>query len=193
MGLRRLIDAGELDPGKLIAIIGKTKGNVCVTDFTRAFAVSALTQALGENSRGVSMVMSSGTEGGLSPHIVTIEVLEDNGPGPPMAIGTGLSRDHETHELGTFAQIDCVAETVSEAVKAAYLSGPADVHFIQVKCPLLTADRITAARSPVATTDTLKSMALWSACIRTTSRCKQRQHKRLIPCCMNEPLSKVSF
>jgi cyanuric acid amidohydrolase len=159
-GLRALINAGDLDPSKLIAIIGKTEGNGCVNDFTRAFAVSALTQALGEDSTGVSMVMSGGTEGGLSPHIVTFEVLEDTGPGPAMAIGTGLSRDLEAHELGTFAQIDCVAETVTAAVKSANLNSAADVHFVQVKCPLLTADRIGASRAPVATPDTLKSMAL---------------------------------
>ena len=104
--------------------------------------------------------MSGGTEGGLSPHIVTFEVLDDNGPGPAMAIGTGLSDDIDPHELGTFAQIECVADTVSAAVKSAGLSGPADVHFVQVKCPLLTADRIAAARGPVATTDTLRSMGL---------------------------------
>ena len=159
-GLRALIDAGDLDLGKLVAIIGKTEGNGCVNDFTRAFAVSALTQELGDAAAMVSMVMSGGTEGGLSPHIVTFEVLEDNGPGPAMAIGTGLSDDIDPHELGTFAQIECVADTVSAAVKSAGLSGPADVHFVQVKCPLLTADRIAAARGPVATTDTLRSMGL---------------------------------
>jgi len=154
------INAGDLDPSKLIAIIGKTEGNGCVNDFTRAFAVSALTQALGEDSTGVSMVMSGGTEGGLSPHIVTFEVLADTGSGPAMAIGTELSRDLEAHELGTFAQIDCVAEAVTAAVKSADLTGAADVHFVQVKCPLLTADRIAASRAPVATPDTLKSMGL---------------------------------
>lgn len=159
-GLRALIDAGDLDPAKLIAIIGKTEGNGCVNDFTRAFAVSALTQELGAYAAGVSMVMSGGTEGGLSPHFVTFEVLNDTGPGPAMAIGTGLSRDLAADEVGTFAQIVCVADTVSAAIKTAHLSGPADVHFVQVKCPLLTADRIAAAQGPVATTDTLKSMGL---------------------------------
>ena len=91
-GLRALIDAGDLDLGKLVAIIGKTEGNGCVNDFTRAFAVSALTQELGDAAAMVSMVMSGGTEGGLSPHIVTFEVLEDNGPGPALAIGTAKMR-----------------------------------------------------------------------------------------------------
>ena len=66
-GLRALIATGALDPSKLVAVLGKTEGNGCVNDFTRAFAVSALKQELGANAEGVSMVMSGGTEGGLSP------------------------------------------------------------------------------------------------------------------------------
>ena len=59
-----------------------------------------------------------------------------------------------------FIQIECVAEAVNEAIKTAGISAADDVHFIQIKCPLLTADRIAEAEGPVATTDTLKSMGL---------------------------------
>jgi cyanuric acid amidohydrolase len=159
-GLRALIDAGDLDPSKLVAILGKTEGNGCVNDFTRAFAVSALQQELKDNAAGVSMVMSGGTEGGLSPHIVTFEVLENNGPGPAMAIGAQISRDIEAHELGTFAQIECVADSVSAAINSAGIATLGEVHFVQVKCPLLTAQRVADSVGPVATTDTLKSMGL---------------------------------
>jgi len=43
------------------------------------------------------------------------------------------------------------------------ITDPADVHFVQIKCPLLTAQRITEAETrgeAVATRDTLKSMGL---------------------------------
>lgn len=162
-GLNALIKTGALDPASLIAILGKTEGNGCVNDFSRAFAVSALKQCLGEEATGVSMVMSGGTEGGLSPHIVTFEVLEDENAsvqGPAMAIGAKISNDIAPDELGTFAQIECVAEAVGAAIKAAGITSPSDVHFVQIKCPLLTADRIAHASGPVATTDTLKSMGL---------------------------------
>lgn len=159
-GMRALIAAKALDPRKLIAILGKTEGNGCVNDFTRAFAVSALTHCLGDAAQGVSMVMSGGTEGGLSPHIVTFEVLEDDGPGPALAISSRLSQDIAPQDIGTFAQIECVAETVHTAIKDADIATTADVHFVQIKCPLLTADRIATADAPVATTDTLKSMGL---------------------------------
>ena len=160
-GLRDLIETGALEPSKLVAILGKTEGNGCVNDFTRAFAVKALKQELGSAAEGVSMVMSGGTEGGLSPHIVTFEVLDENGPGAAaMAIGAAISRDLKAHEIGTFTQIECVAEAVNEAIKTAGISAADDVHLIQIKCPLLTADRIAEAEGPVATTDTLKSMGL---------------------------------
>jgi len=37
---------GGIDPDAVVAVIGKTEGNGCVNDFTRAFAVRALTDAL---------------------------------------------------------------------------------------------------------------------------------------------------
>ena len=159
-GLERLISTGALEPEKLLAILGKTEGNGCVNDFTRAFSVSALNQCLGAHAHGVSMVMSGGTEGGLSPHLVTFEALDIAGPGPAMAIGTNISRDLEAHEIGTMAQIECVADAVKTAIQSAQITDVSDVHFVQVKCPLLTADRIAGAQHPVATQDTLKSMAL---------------------------------
>ena len=76
-GLARCIEDGALDPERLVAILGKTEGNGCVNDFTRAFAVSTLKAVLGAAGEGVTMVMSGGTEGGLSPHLVTFEVLDE--------------------------------------------------------------------------------------------------------------------
>ncbi|MDW3225072.1 MAG: ring-opening amidohydrolase [Paracoccaceae bacterium] len=157
-GLQALIADGELQPDKLIAILGKTEGNGCVNDFTRAFAVSAFKRTLGEAAEGVSMVMSGGTEGALSPHIVTFEVLEVTTTDHAMAIGAKISPDIAPHQIGTFAQIECVAAAVREAIEAADISTPEDVHFVQVKCPLLTADRVARSAEPVVTADTLKSM-----------------------------------
>ena len=46
-GLLKLVETGEIDPSRLVAILGKTEGNGCVNDFTRGFAVSALKTRLG--------------------------------------------------------------------------------------------------------------------------------------------------
>jgi len=109
-GLARCIEDGTLDPECLVAILGKTEGNGCVNDFTRAFSVFALKAFLGDAGDGVIMVMSGGTEGGLSPHLVTFEVLEEEAqPGPAMAVGAAITRDLAPYEIGSAAQIDCVA------------------------------------------------------------------------------------
>lgn len=69
-----MIDQGLLDPAGIVAILGKTGGNGCVNDFTRAFAVQAfaamLAYRLGTTPQAVLhrlfMMMSGGTEGKLS-------------------------------------------------------------------------------------------------------------------------------
>ena len=160
-GLMAKIAAGEIDPSKLVAILGKTEGNGCVNDFTRAFSVQALTAALGDHADTVAMVMSGGTEGGLCPHILTFEVLDEDGEGPAMAIGSFITRDLKPEEIGTVSQIEVVAEGVAEAMARAGINDPEDVHFVQIKCPLLTAARVAEATTRdevTATTDTLKSM-----------------------------------
>ncbi len=70
--------SGAIAPEGILAIFGKTEGNGCVNDFTRGYATLALklmlAQALGrpvaEIEKRVAIVMSGGTEGGLSPHLV---------------------------------------------------------------------------------------------------------------------------
>jgi cyanuric acid amidohydrolase len=56
-----------------------------------------------------------------------------------------------------------VAAAVRKAMREAQINNVADVHFVQVKCPLLTATRIREAEvrsAGVVTRDTLKSMGL---------------------------------
>jgi cyanuric acid amidohydrolase len=60
-------------------------------------------------------------------------------------------------------QVEMIAAAVRTALADADIDDPADVHFVQVKCPLLTAQRIGGADSrgaALATRDTLKSMGL---------------------------------
>jgi len=59
------------------------------------------------------------------------------------------------------AQVRSVEAGVREAMTSAGIASPADVHFAQIKCPLLTAEAITAAQARgarVATTNTYASM-----------------------------------
>ena len=173
-GLRALIDRGEVDPARLCAVMGKTEGNGCVNDFSRALSLRAVGDALGAHAEGVAMVFSGGTEGGLSPHLLLFEVVGDHEPSdggpqgggarqPAMAIGTAITPDLSPEDIGTPAQIDSVARGVAEAMARAGIERSEDVHFAQVKCPLLTIERVAeaAARSrTTATTNTLKSMGI---------------------------------
>jgi cyanuric acid amidohydrolase len=170
--LAAAIDRGEVDPASIVAIVGKTEGNGCVNDFTRGYATLALklllTERLGaplaEIDRRVAIVMSGGTEGGLSPHLLIF--CRDEGPAvsaPRLAIGVGLTRAFRPEEIGRAAQIEETAAAVTIAMRDAGIAAPSDVHFVQIKCPLLTKERIEeAARrgARAATEDTYHSMAL---------------------------------
>jgi cyanuric acid amidohydrolase len=167
-----LIDSGTLDPRDIVAVMGKTEGNGCVNDFTRDFATQAwcalLAPALGVTPRAVhdkvAFVMSGGTEGVLSPHFTVFTRRTGGVPVPGakrLAVGIGFTRDFLPEEMGRMTQVTETAKAVAEAMRDAGITTGADVHFVQVKCPLLTAAKIMdAARrghEPV-THDTYESM-----------------------------------
>ncbi|CAA9286767.1 MAG: Cyanuric acid amidohydrolase [uncultured Craurococcus sp.] len=162
--IEALIADGRLDPAGIVAILGKTEGNGCVNDFTRAYAVQSLTLMLAghlgaEAAARVALVMSGGTEGGLSPHVLVLAVEEGDVANPQgaLAIGTGFTRDFAPEEIGRVAQAEAVAAALRQAMAEAGITEP---RYVQVKCPLLTTERIAAARAPVATEDTYASMGL---------------------------------
>ncbi len=169
-GLEAAVAQGRLDPAGIIAILGKTEGNGCVNDFTRGFATVALKAVVGRLSgqseeavaKNTLFVMSGGTEGGLSPHWLVFETIPQTSAPQPgvkaLAIGSAVTRPFQPEEIGRTAQIQETAAAVRRAMAAAQITDPADVHYVQVKCPLLTKARIAAASSDTVTTDTLKSM-----------------------------------
>ncbi|MBR0851419.1 ring-opening amidohydrolase [Bradyrhizobium diazoefficiens] len=173
-GLLAMIDSGTIDPGSILAILGKTEGNGGVNDFTREYAVAALCTALAprlgppphEVEQRIAFVMSGGTEGVLSPHITVFTRREAERPagmtGKRLSIGMAHTRDFLPEELGRSAQISETATAVKAAMADAGIADPADVHFVQIKCPLLTSDRVAAASSrgnTTATTSAYGSMA----------------------------------
>lgn len=168
-----LFDAGLMDPSEVVAILGKTEGNGCVNDFTRAYAVEALSHMLAARlgttaqdvTRRVALVMSGGTEGGLSPHFLVLGIrLAETAPaGPSLAIGTAFTGDFPPEQLGRMAQVRATAAAVRQAMAEAGITDPSDVHYVQVKCPLLTSERIAEARDrseTVVTDDTYASMGI---------------------------------
>jgi cyanuric acid amidohydrolase len=166
--LQAAIRDGIIDPRGIVAILGKTEGNGCVNDFTRAFAVRSLESLLAGLAPGhrPAIVMSGGTEGALSPHMIVFQVRTTDTPasGKSLALGAAHTADLAAEHVGRLEQVSQVADGVRAAMTDAGITDPTDVHYVQVKCPLLTIERIEQAlgrgASPVVR-DTLKSMA-WS-------------------------------
>ncbi len=163
-GVEALFAAG-LRPESVVAILGKTEGNGCVNDFTRGFASRSFEALFARHGvTGVCLVMSGGTEGALSPHWTVFSREKSEAPaGRALAIGTARTPVLPFHHLGRRQQILMVANGVKAAMRDAGIDDPKDVHFVQIKCPLLTLARVGVAENEgeaVATRDTLKSMGL---------------------------------
>ncbi len=168
-GIEAAIASGRIDPKGVMAVLGKTEGNGLVNDFSRGLATTSLTALFRrhlpvEAADRVCLVMSGGTEGAMAPHWVVFERSETTvGSGPSLAIGRAHTPVLPFEQLGRTGQIEQVAAGVRAAMKDAGIGDAAVVHFVQIKCPLLTAQRIAEADSrgvKVTTRDTLKSMGL---------------------------------
>ena len=158
-GLVALVRSGALDPAHIVAVLGKTEGNGCVNDFTRGFATATLKATIAALSgrsaerveQDVLFVMSGGTEGGLSPHWLVFAAAPAAAPPrqgeTALALGTARTRSFAPEEIGRMAQIRATEAAVREAMRAAAITDPADVHYVQVKCPLLTRARIAQAHA----------------------------------------------
>jgi cyanuric acid amidohydrolase len=169
-GFDAAMKAGEIDAECVVAVFGKTEGNGLVNDFSRGFATRALQDLLRAHREDgdpdeACIVMSGGTEGGLAPHFLVFEVRESRQPETAAALAVG--RTHTAplpyEHLGRLAQVDAVARGVRAAIDDAGIEATEKVHFVQIKCPLLTVDRVAETEGrglTTATRDTLKSMSL---------------------------------
>ncbi|MFK7853330.1 MAG: ring-opening amidohydrolase [Granulosicoccus sp.] len=161
-----LIKSGALEPQNISAILGKTEGNGCVNDFTRGYATQSLRSLLsrylsGEQIESIPMVMSGGTEGGLAPHWIVLGITEAvETDTASLAIAGLATRSLNPNEIGRVVQAELVRDAVLKAMGQANIDCPGDVHYVQVKCPLLTAERVSAVNGDVSTDNTLKSMGL---------------------------------
>lgn len=176
-GLKALIDQGRVRPAEIVAVMGKTEGNGCVNDYTREYATQALASLIGRHlamepeavEQRVAFVMSGGTEGVLSPHITVFTRREAAAPagtvhpgGKRLAVGVAFTRPFLPDELGRMAQVHETAAAVRTAMADAGIDDAQDVHFVQIKCPLLTASAMNEALAKgctLVTDDTYASMA----------------------------------
>ncbi len=162
------IERGVIRPDAIVAILGKTEGNGCVNDWTWALASRALRDLLDRHldprtAADICIVMSGGTEGALAPHITVFEVRDsiEIASGAALAVGRAHTADILPEEIGTLRQVDHVLAGVGQAIADAGIDDPSQIHLVQVKCPLLTPERIAEAEgrgTRCVTRDGLKSM-----------------------------------
>ena len=172
-GLATLLDEDTFRAADVVAIIAKTEGNGRVNDFSRPLAHRCFRDLLTERAalteeeleRRVAFVMSGGCEGVMSPHATVFvrKWIDRQAAGPEKRLSFAMARTRGLlpEELGTRVQVELVADAVRRAMSEAAIASPEDAHYVQVKCPLLTSDRIDDARrrgKKTVTEDTLRSM-----------------------------------
>jgi cyanuric acid amidohydrolase len=172
-GLATLLDKALVDPALIVAVIGKTEGNGGANDFTRALATlsvaSLLAKATGrpqdEVVERVALVWSGGCEGVLSPHM-TVITRDDNarpdGTGGGLAVSVQRTRPFLPEEVGRAVEVHEVAAATRRALEDLQLADGANVHYVQVKGPLLTPSAIqdaVARNQRLVTTDPNASKA----------------------------------
>ena len=172
--LEGLLDRGEFRAEEIVCIICKTEGNGRVNDFSRPLAHRCFRDLIGKRTNKpaevgdneVAFVMSGGCEGIIAPH-ATIFVKRNSTKAPPsksqkrLSFATANTRELLPEELGSEVHVRLVAAAVKAARASAKIGDLADIHYVQVKCPLLTSQRINDAKSrgrKTVTEDTLRSM-----------------------------------
>jgi cyanuric acid amidohydrolase len=113
----------------------------------------------------IAFVMSGGTEGVLSPHITVFArspIPEGVGGNPSdkrLSVGIAQTRDFLPEEIGRDRQIEETTRAVEAAMREASVEAVSDVHFVQIKCPLLTSERVKESAQRGRTTVTASGYA----------------------------------
>lgn len=154
-GLESLIKSKRLNADEIVAVIGKTEGNGGVNDFTRILSDQAFRDVLrchGSRSDAeiaeIPMVWSGGCDGVITPHATVFAANEATGPKDRsrLVMGTAMSDEILPEDIGRPAMVEKVAASVRAAMKAAGISDPSDVHYVQTKTPLLTVASVQEAQ-----------------------------------------------
>ena len=160
----------------VVGVAAKTEGNGGVNDFGRVLVDHLLRQFFvdhGSRSREQAMqvpiALSGGCPGVIAPHLNAFVEVDDPSPSDERApvdrqgdFGTDPAGRRSARPEG----VEKIAAGVRRAMADSGISDPADVHYVQSKSPLLTAERIEEAKSrgkTVALEDTMESMAIGNA------------------------------
>ena len=161
-GLETLFQRGIISPRDIIGVVAKTEGNGRVNDFSRPLALRRFRELICKEARWsereldahVSFVMSGGCEGIIAPHAVVFSRRRVPAKPNPrsfnhkrLTVARARTRELKPEEIGTPVQSALVAAAVGKAKKDASIRNAVDVHFVFVKGPLLTAERVLEAAS----------------------------------------------
>lgn len=163
----------------IVAVVAKTEGNGGVNDISRILVDRVLRDFLvakGSRTRAqalqVPIALSGGCDGVISPHFnIFARVPEDDASQASrdelrLTVGCTVSERILPEEIGRLPMVEKVAAGVRKAMKDAGIADPEDVHFVQTKTPLLTAERIADAARRAKTvfkTEMMESMAVSNA------------------------------
>src|SRR5947209_14738353 len=163
----------------IVAVVAKTEGNGGVNDISRILVDRVLRDFLvakGSRTRAqalqVPIALSGGCDGVISPHynifarVPEDEVSRASTGDLRLTVGFAVSERILPEEIGRLAMVEKVAGGVKKAMKEAGITDPKDVHFVQTKTPLLTAERIADAKrrgKDVIKTEMMESMAVSNA------------------------------
>jgi cyanuric acid amidohydrolase len=76
-----------------------------------------------------------------------------------LSVGIAHTGDFLPEEIGRDGQIEETTKAVEAAMRDARIDGVSDVHFVQIKCPLLTSERVKEAAERGKTTVTVSGYA----------------------------------
>ncbi|MGH9028873.1 MAG: ring-opening amidohydrolase [Acidimicrobiales bacterium] len=164
--LAGLLDKGGISAADVVAVIGKTEGTGLSRDIGREAAHHAIVEALAQRLASsedvedrVSIILSGGTPGVLSPHVTVIsrtyrEPGRGDVPGVGLTVGRARSVPIRPEEVGRVGQIKKVADAVATAQVDAGIASAADIHLVMVKGPSITRAGMLDARSRGADTVT---------------------------------------
>mgnify|MGYP001259896539 CR=1 FL=1 len=159
----------------IVGVAAKTEGNGGVNDFGRVLVDHLLRQFFVnqgsrsvEEAMGVPIALSGGCPGVIAPHLNVFVRVDDPNPSDELrlSMGQAISAPIFPEEIGRPEGVEKIAEGVKKAMADSGIEDPKDVHYVQSKSPLLTAERIEDAKSrgkTVALEDTMESMAVGNA------------------------------
>ncbi|CAH9018603.1 ring-opening amidohydrolase [Candidatus Nitrosacidococcus sp. I8] len=158
-GLQQLLDSNVVKVSQIIAIIGKTEGNGGANDFTRALATHTVSEALGKSlgispaqvTKQIVIAWSGGCEGVLSPHMtVFTRDMSVTNPNPSdekrLVISAQQTKVLKPEQIGRMPHVMAVAKAVGTAVEELGIAHQ-DIHYVQVKGPLLTPEAIASTQA----------------------------------------------